>query len=205
MKKEYLPIIITVLVLALVGQGIWLWRAYQKEHAEDFEMTPLETTEQNPPSGDFAKSNDQIPNSVPTGHLPKGDKQEPLTWSAQLKTQSKKLISVAPGKTTGLTATFQNTGTATWTNANTFLQLLVSDEADTSPWYHTSWLGKKRVATVKEATVAPEETGTFEFTVTAPSVPGTYTIALRPIYQANTKYLWLGADPKLRWTIDIRN
>ncbi len=194
MKKEYISIVIGVLTLALVGQGIWLFRIYQGNHANDFEI------ESYPSPLPSEKTRLSLEGRGPAVG---GGEGEPFTWSQKLISQSHKLISAAPGKTLTLSATFQNTGTATWTNTTTFLQILAPDEADSSPWYHKSWPGKKRVAALKEESVEPTAHGTFTFSVVAPSIPGTYTLAFRPIYQVNNKYTWLGANPALSFTIDV--
>ena len=183
-----------MVALALVGQGIWLVKIYRDNHANDFEITTLE----NPVIP--AEAGIQI-NTYLDPDFRRDDKH--LTWSSQLVSQSTKLISAAPGKPINLSATFENTGTATWTRENTFLQILTDDEADISPWYSPTWIGKKRVAAPKQESVTPETQGTFEFMVTAPSVPNTYTISLRPVYTAGTTYHWLGVDPRLHVTITV--
>lgn len=62
----------------------------------------------------------------------------------------------------------KNTGTATWKKEN--VRIGTSAPGDrTSRFYDSSWLNRVRPATLKEDSVAPGQTGTFEFWMTAPS------------------------------------
>ncbi|MEO5499358.1 MAG: hypothetical protein ABIR46_02575, partial [Candidatus Saccharimonadales bacterium] len=68
--------------------------------------------------------------------------------------------------------TAKNLGSSTWTNSGTNpIRVGTSrPESRTSSFFDPSWLGYGRPSTLKEASVAPGETGTFEFWITAPQV-----------------------------------
>jgi hypothetical protein len=66
----------------------------------------------------------------------------------------------------------RNTGNRTWSNtgSNPVRVGTVRDYNRTSAFYDSSWLGYGRPASLKEASVAPGEVGSFEFWMTAPPV-----------------------------------
>ena len=94
-----------------------------------------------------------------------------LGWNATL----------SAGQTAYASVVMKNTGNTTWTRQGAFT---ISDTrlATYAPWGKTSifcdnsWtLGCSRPAALKEASVAPGQSGTFEFAIKAPLTAGTYT------------------------------
>lgn len=68
----------------------------------------------------------------------------------------------------------RNVGLETWNNS--FVHLGTSNPQDrTSVFQDSSWLSPTRVAVLQESTVNPGETGTFEFTLSAPPNTDSYT------------------------------
>lgn len=92
---------------------------------------------------------------------------------------------LAPGATSQLTLHFRNTGTATWQKGVVGAQANLGINGDNSTFsalgMNVGWLAPNRVAAQTEAAVAPGATGTFTFSVRAPSTPGVYRIPLRPV------------------------
>lgn len=66
----------------------------------------------------------------------------------------------------------KNTGNRTWTNSgsNPVRVGTTRDYNRSSAFYDTSWIGLGRPANLKEVSVEPGETGTFEFWMTVPQV-----------------------------------
>jgi uncharacterized protein YkwD len=97
---------------------------------------------------------------------------------------------LAPGTSTSLTVTFQNTGTATWQRGIVGKQANLGLNGDTlafaSLGMNDGWLSANRLATTVESSVSPGQTGTFTFNVRAPSTPGTYRLPLRPVIDGVT-------------------
>jgi hypothetical protein len=80
---------------------------------------------------------------------------------------------VAPGGKIYIRITSTNVGDNTWNQSN-FRIGTVNPYDRTSQFYDPSWLSAIRPAQLKEGTVPPGATGTFEFTLTAPQTPGQY-------------------------------
>jgi len=80
-----------------------------------------------------------------------------------------------PGDRRFIGLTVKNTGNTTWTNTGSNpINLGTSNPYERiSQFYDSTWLSKTRPTTLKEASVAPGETGTFEFWITAPYVTST--------------------------------
>ena len=95
--------------------------------------------------------------------------------------------SVPTAMTTGtayaVSVTMQNTGTATWTQ-NTNRRLGSQNGQDNTTW------GMARVDLGSSDTIAPGQTKTFSWTVTAPSAPGTYHFQWRMVQEFVE---WFGA------------
>jgi len=98
-------------------------------------------------------------------------KNTALGWNATLSPNQKAYAEVV----------MKNTGNTTWTKSGAFT---VSDTrlATYGPWgrssaiCETSWIiSCTRPAELKESSVAPGQSGTFEFEIKAPQSPGTYT------------------------------
>lgn len=85
-------------------------------------------------------------------------------------------MTMTPGEVKTLTTTFQNTSDFTWKNDGTGYVSLYTY----SPKYRTSvfdpgtWLSPSQVTRMKEASVGKGKTGTFTFSLKAPSTVGTY-------------------------------
>jgi uncharacterized protein YkwD len=97
---------------------------------------------------------------------------------------------LVPGTSTSLTVRFQNTGTATWQKGVAGKQANLGLNGDTlafaSLGMNDGWLSANRLGTTTETTVAPGQTGTFTFSVRAPTTPGTYRLPLRPVVEGVT-------------------
>ena len=91
---------------------------------------------------------------------------------------------MAPGSISGpLMIQFLNTGTATWIKGALGQQANLGVVNDNNMWspLGIGWLSANRVAAQTEAAVGPGGIATFTFQVRAPSTPGVYRIALRPV------------------------
>ncbi|HSX53106.1 MAG TPA: NBR1-Ig-like domain-containing protein [Patescibacteria group bacterium] len=80
---------------------------------------------------------------------------------------------VAPGGKVYVRIVATNTGNQTW-NQSTLHLGTYRPAQHTSQFYDSSWLNPYRPAQLVESSVPPGSTGTFEFTLSAPSTPGTY-------------------------------
>jgi hypothetical protein len=81
----------------------------------------------------------------------------------------------------------KNVGGKTWQKGT--LNLGTSNPPDRiSSFKDSSWLSGNRAATLKETSVAPGQTGTFEFSVKTPAVPGDYSEYFQPVNEGVT---WL--------------
>ena len=77
------------------------------------------------------------------------------------------------GTTIYVTVSAVNTGNQAWSNS--FVNIGTSDPHDHhSSFQDSSWLSWARPARLVEPSVAPEQTGTFKFSLTTPSIDGTY-------------------------------
>src|SRR6185436_13562824 len=74
------------------------------------------------------------------------------------------------GETVAVSVTMRNTGTTTWTEATSYRL------SSRGPRDNTTW-GINRAYLAPGASVAPGETVTFDFFITAPSVAGDYTFS----------------------------
>ena len=88
----------------------------------------------------------------------------------------------------------KNTSDITWTNSGGFTTTDVR-LATSSPWGRQSlicdntWvINCTRPAALKEASVAPGEYGTFEFSIKAPMTSGTYVEAFAPVVDGRTVF-----------------
>ena len=82
-----------------------------------------------------------------------------------------------------LSITFTNTGVRPWVKGILGQQANLGVVGDVETWASlgVGWASANRVATQLEGTVMPGGTGTFVFQVRAPSTPGVYRIAVRPV------------------------
>ena len=96
---------------------------------------------------------------------------------------------LAPNALSGpLVIQFRNTGSATWLKGVMGQQANLGVVNDNNMWspLGIGWLSANRVAAQQEAAVAPGGIATFNFQVRAPSAPGVYRIALRPVIDGTT-------------------
>ena len=85
-------------------------------------------------------------------------------------------LSMSPSQTYGVSITMRNTGNTTWTAADKYRL------GSQLPRDNVTW-GFKRVLLPSTAAVAPGDSHTFTFTVTAPATPGTYQFQWRMIQE----------------------
>jgi hypothetical protein len=83
---------------------------------------------------------------------------------------------------------FQNTGTLAWVKGAVGQQANLGVVNDDNTWsgLGVGWLTPNRVAAQSEAVVNPGALGTFTFQLRAPSTPGVYRIAVRPVIDGTT-------------------
>jgi plastocyanin len=83
--------------------------------------------------------------------------------------------SMVAGQTYSVSVTYQNSGTTTWTSGGNY-HLGSQDPQDNS-----LWLGTNRVYLPTGTSVAPGQSVTFTFTVTAPAQSGSYPFQWRMV------------------------
>ncbi len=90
-----------------------------------------------------------------------------------------------PGMTQSLTVQLRNTGTATWRRGVPGQQANLAINGDATIFaaagMAVNWLAPNRVAAQTEASVPPNGTAAFTFTVRAPAAPGGYRLPLRGV------------------------
>ena len=108
-----------------------------------------------------------------------------------------------PGETAWWVVKAKNTGSATWTNTgNNPVDLCTSHPNDRGCGFATpQWPGTNRPSGLKESSVKPGETGTFEFPVRVPSdlAPGTYNEYFNLVAEGET---WFN-DPGLYFPVVV--
>ncbi|MDQ5943735.1 MAG: Peptidase protein [Patescibacteria group bacterium] len=85
--------------------------------------------------------------------------------------------SIDPGATANVSVVVQNTGSASWYKDGKFpINLGTYSPTDRNSLFaDITWAAPNRPVNMLEATVAPGQNGTFNFTIKAPVNPGTYT------------------------------
>lgn len=109
---------------------------------------------------------------------------------------------IAPLASQSVTIKLKNTGTATWYKTGSYpVRLGTSHLKDRTSKFHdeTNWLSGNRVASFQEASVAPGETGTFTFNMTAPLNKGSYKEYFQPVVEG---LAWL-KDIGIFWTVTV--
>lgn len=91
----------------------------------------------------------------------------------------------------------KNTGSETWGRSFT---KLASRNSDSRAFYDGSWPENNRPAYLKEVSVEPGETGTFEFALAAPGNSGVYQVKLGLVAEGKNE----GWMPSATFTRDIR-
>jgi hypothetical protein len=98
------------------------------------------------------------------------------------------------GQSYSVSVTMQNTGGTTWTAAQLYRLGAVN------PYDNTTW-GFSRVGLGSAESVAPGQQKTFTFTVTAPTVVGTYNFQWRMVQDGVAWFGDLSANVAVRRTI----
>lgn len=95
-----------------------------------------------------------------------------------------------PGETVGVSITFKNNGTTTWIRAGGYKL------GTQNPENNKLWMGAKRVRLTAPEAIAPGQSKTFVFTITAPNELGTYDFQWRMVQGVDQ---WFGkASANLR-------
>jgi hypothetical protein len=98
-------------------------------------------------------------------------------YTDQTKTTLKNMNNLLPGEKAFIGFTARNTGNISWTNtgANPVMVGTANPLDRISSFAPGSgWLSGSRPVLMQNANIAPGQTATFEFTMTAPSTTGTY-------------------------------
>ena len=123
-------------------------------------------------------------------------KQPTYTWSLQsqyaytdnTKTTSVDLTKLTAGQKVFIGFTALNTGNVAWSNTGSSpVHAGTSSPLDrSSSFCDTSWISCNRPANLSESSVAPGQTGTFEFWYQAPGRTGVYQEHFRPVVEGVT-------------------
>ncbi len=110
-------------------------------------------------------------------------------------------FSLAPGEIKLMTVKFKNTGSNTWSNsgANPVHLGTDSNRDRHSLFFKHTWLSANRACNLKENSIYPGQSGTFEFYIQAPSTPGKYTEYFTPVAENLT---WIGQNGVF-WIIEV--
>jgi hypothetical protein len=107
---------------------------------------------------------------------------------------------ISPNTTYYMRIKAMNSGPAPWLKNQVNLATNNSQDRN-SAFCDSSWLSCNRAATIKEASVAPGEIGTFEFSIRTPSTLGNYNEYFRPVVEGVT---WMN-DIGMHWKLSIKN
>lgn len=123
------------------------------------------------------------------------------TYTDSTKTTELPLDNLSPGQTAWLTLSLTNTGNTTWYNAGTHpVHLGASGPTDRSSGLCTSgWINCSRPASLQQASVAPGQTGTFEFPIHIPAANGTFMEYFSPVVEGSA---WMNG-PSVYWGLTI--
>jgi len=106
------------------------------------------------------------------------------------------LNNLSPGQTAYIGFTAKNVGNITWYNTgNNPLDVGTTNPTDRSSAFCSAglgWLGCNRPTRMKEASVAPGQTATFEFLIKAPATPGTYREYFSPVAEGAAWLPYIG-------------
>ncbi len=128
--------------------------------------------------------------------------QSAYTDSGRTQTfSSDKVIHLNPGQKAYIKVEADNTGTHSWSQSSLHLGTYQPKDRSGTFYDSSSWLWSTRPAQLDEATVAPNDTGTFYFAVKAPSKVGNYTEHYNPVAEHIT---WLN-NGGLALHIDVTN
>lgn len=119
------------------------------------------------------------------------------------KTSATGLANLQPGQRAYVGFTAKNTGNITWkNNGSNPLRIGTTHTLDrSSPFYDSSWISPSRPALMKESSVAPGQTATFEFWMRAPMTltGGNYNEYFNPLLEGKA---WL-ADPGMNFAASV--
>ena len=113
-----------------------------------------------------------------------------FAYTDATKTTPVDLTNLTPGQRVFIGFTGKNTGNTDWSNTGVNpVRAGTSSPIDRmSKFCDPTWLGCNRPASLKEATVPPNQNGTFEFWYKAPTAPGVYREYFNPVVEGVT---WL--------------
>lgn len=120
------------------------------------------------------------------------------TWTSQSPYPT-----LSPGETAQLSVAFRNTGTRAWLRGAPGQQANLGTNWPQDvprPDLAWGWLSLNRLAAQSAERVDPGQVGWFAFSVLAPSVPGVYRLAVRPVIDGTT---WM-EDNGVYWTVTVR-
>jgi hypothetical protein len=132
------------------------------------------------------------------------------TWDITSQSYDNGSSSVIAGDTITLTTKVKNTGNITWQrDGNNPVHLAASNpNGRNSNFANNSWISQSRAAFLQEPSVAPGQIGTFQFSVTAPSNPGTYLEYFNLVSEGSSWFVptsmnfYLSVQPKIyAWQI----
>jgi hypothetical protein len=115
-------------------------------------------------------------------------------------TSSANVITLAPGQSGRLIVKARNTSNQTWSSYAT--RIATSRPNDrVSVIQDISWISPDRPATLSEISVAPNDIGTFEFTIKAPNTPGEYKEYFNLLTEGKSWFI----DQGLYYDIKVQN
>jgi hypothetical protein len=135
-------------------------------------------------------------NVRPPTALAQSSSQQVYVDSLHTKTASTSYL--APNTTYYMGVSMLNTGNTTWSNSGSNpVRLGTSNPQDRiSSFCDPSWLSN-RPATLMESSVAPGDTGTFEFSIDTPNSYGSYKEYFRPVVEGS---MWMN-DTGMYWPL----
>lgn len=103
----------------------------------------------------------------------------------QTNATGRSLIDMEPGERVFVTLRMRNTGNMTWLNSGAHpVNLGISRPYDRlSYFFDSSWLGQNRPARMIESSVAPGQTGSFQFWMQVPDRPGSFYEYFTPLVE----------------------
>jgi hypothetical protein len=133
------------------------------------------------------------------------------TWDYGYVSKSSHNVSFRPGQTSDIHIVLRNDGENVWRNEGSPIVRLGTDRPrDRNSKFAATWLAPSRTGTFEDQagggddadihTVQPGETARFEFTVTAPSTPGTYKEYFRPVADGAG---WFYRDIGMHWSLKV--
>ncbi len=122
-------------------------------------------------------------------------------YQGKIIAKSAETLTLKPGQAVTYKLSVKNTGKTTWTRAGSkFVSIYTYfPKYRTSVFYDKSWYHKDQPVRMKEASVKPGQTATFEFKLTAPAKTGTYE---EGFYAAAEDFTWIaGTQVKIPITV----